>query len=50
MEEKRSLYFESGALEVWLCLNGSVHFYDAQGRIEKSVLAPDFPSQIIFEE
>jgi Uma2 family endonuclease len=46
MREKRELYFESGAKEVWLCSNGEMRFYDAQGKIDKSILAPDFPKNI----
>ncbi len=50
MDEKRSLYFESGAQEVWLCLDGNIYFYDAQGRMEQSVLAPYFPNLINFAD
>ncbi len=46
MEEKRTLYFESGAKEVWLCLNGKMSFYNVHGRTEKSTIAPDFPHYI----
>jgi Uma2 family endonuclease len=44
---KRKLYFERGALEVWTCdLDGNVHFYDAQGELEFSLLAPKFPKLV----
>jgi Uma2 family endonuclease len=44
---KRKLYFERGALEVWTCdLDGNVHFYDAQGELEHSLLAPQFPKLV----
>ncbi|WP_295407123.1 Uma2 family endonuclease [uncultured Thiocystis sp.] len=50
MEEKRMLYFESGAQEVWLCLDGVIHFYAAQGRLERSAIAPRFPGRISLDE
>ncbi len=50
MNEKRSLYFESSAQEVWLCVDGNIYFYNVQGKIEKSSLAPEFPQRITFEE
>jgi Uma2 family endonuclease len=50
MKEKRALYFESGAQEVWICVDGIIHFYNIQGKIEKSLLVPQFPYQITFEK
>jgi Uma2 family endonuclease len=50
MDEKRLLYFESGAQEVWICVDGIIHFYNIQGKIEKSLLVPQFPYQITFEK
>ena len=45
---KRKLFFERGALEVWTCdLEGNVHFYDAQGELERSLLAPKFPTLVL---
>ena len=44
MVEKRDLYLESGAKEVWLCLDGTMSFYDATGQLGHSNLIPDFPS------
>jgi Uma2 family endonuclease len=45
---KRKLYFERGALEVWTCdLDGNVHFYDAQGELEHSLLASEFPKLVL---
>ena len=45
---KRKLFFERGALEVWTCdLEGNVHFYDAQGELEHSLLAPQFPTLVL---
>ncbi|MBK1703687.1 Uma2 family endonuclease [Halochromatium glycolicum] len=49
LEEKRTLYFESGACEVWLCLDGAMRFFDARGRLEHSALAPDFPAFIALD-
>ncbi len=47
MREKRKLYFEQGAQEVWLCNEqGRVEFYDAQGKRKVSRLFPDFPTQV----
>jgi Uma2 family endonuclease len=45
--EKRKLYFDQGALEVWLCHgDGAIHFYNTAGRLEQSVLFPHFPQQV----
>lgn len=47
MEEKKSLYFDAGADEVWFCEeDGSMRFHDATGSIETSRLCPDFPAII----
>jgi len=46
MEEKRQLYVEQGAKEVWICENGHINFYNAQQKIEKSALVPEFPNRI----
>ncbi|MEN1681451.1 MAG: Uma2 family endonuclease [Planctomycetota bacterium] len=47
MEEKRSLYFEAGATEVWVCdKDGRMAFYDRSGELEQSVIATDFPREI----
>jgi Uma2 family endonuclease len=49
MAEKRALYFEADAAEVWICgLDGSMTFHlrpDVE-QSNKSVLCPDFPPQI----
>ena len=46
MAEKRALYFEAGALEVWLCgLDGKVEFYTL-ALSASSTLCPGFPSVI----
>ena len=47
MEEKRLLYIAAGAIEFWICTeNGELTFFNAKGKIEKSKLAPDFPSRV----
>lgn len=47
MDEKRRLYLEGGAREVWTCdLEGQVRFYDGDGERSSSRLAPSFPASI----
>jgi Uma2 family endonuclease len=47
MDEKRRLYFEAGALEVWVCDNdGKLEFFGPEGQRELSQLAPGFPRSI----
>jgi Uma2 family endonuclease len=47
MQAKRQLYFERGALEVWLCdADGKLTFFNPTGRLARSALFPDFPTQI----
>lgn len=47
MSEKRELYFECGAKEVWICDEyGKISFYDASGKIANSQLFPLFPNNI----
>jgi Uma2 family endonuclease len=47
IQEKRQLYFERGAVEVWTCAaDGTIHFYNAAGKLEQSLLFPSFPRQI----
>ena len=47
MDDKRALYFEAGAEEVWLCsTEGDMRFFDADGEQTTSQRAPDFPDQI----
>lgn len=42
--DKRSLYFEQGAKEVWICEEtGAMLFYRADGKLSNSVLCPSFP-------
>jgi Uma2 family endonuclease len=47
MNEKRHLFFEGGAQEVWIVdAEGAVTFYDAEGARDQSALAPGFPKKI----
>lgn len=47
MRTKRQLYFEQGALEVWLCdPEGQITFFSPDGPLEHSALFPDFPLEI----
>ena len=46
--EKKSLYFESGAEEVWICeTGGKIKFYAPGKEIHCSLLVPEFPQNII---
>jgi Uma2 family endonuclease len=47
MRQKIDLYLEAGATEVWLCnLEGELRFYNEDGQLEHSILAPAFPKEI----
>jgi len=47
IDEKRRLYFEHGAEEVWTCnMQGRMRFYDPSGERSASRLAPSFPGGI----
>jgi len=47
MKEKRELYFEKGAKEVWYCdKNGKISFHNAEGKLKKSAICADFPGRI----
>ena len=46
MDEKRRLYREKGAVEVWIVTeDGEVHFFGNE-ELEESRVAPNFPSQL----
>jgi Uma2 family endonuclease len=48
MDEKKALYFEAGADEVWFCdLNGTMTFFAAAGELESSSACPDFPDLVL---
>lgn len=47
IDEKRALYLEAGAEEVWFCdEDGRITFYDREGKQEVSSRVPAFPEQI----
>jgi Uma2 family endonuclease len=48
IQEKRALYFEAGAQEVWICgLEGKLTFYVAPGsEVGASRLCPTFPQEV----
>ena len=47
IDQKRALYFEAGAREVWICgLQGEIEFYTPEGQTKCSVLCPEFPPRI----
>ena len=47
IEQKRHLYVEAGAREVWTCdAERRMQFFDADGPLAQSALAPAFPRQI----
>lgn len=44
MEEKRALYFATGAKEVWICeREGRLRFFDSRGEIARSHLVARIP-------
>lgn len=50
MKQKRKLYFEQGAKEVWTCDEyGKVNFFDGEGQLEKSKMFPDFPVSVSYK-
>jgi Uma2 family endonuclease len=47
MDFKKRLYFEAGAMEVWICNEqGQITFYNKQNELAQSLLVPNFPNQI----
>ena len=47
LAEKRHLYFNEGAQEVWTCAeDGTMIFYDEMGTLDQSSVIPTFPSQV----
>ena len=47
MAEKRRLYFEQGAQEVWICDDaGTMFFFAPAGQLSQSQLIPEFPLSI----
>jgi Uma2 family endonuclease len=47
MEFKQRLYFEAGAIEVWICNEqGQITFSNDRSELAQSLLVPNFPNQI----
>jgi len=47
MRDKRALYLEAGASEVWICgEDGALRFFDQAGERQTSALIPNLPGQI----
>lgn len=47
IEEKRLLYLEGGAQEVWVCgLDGTMSFFSGAGELPGSTLCPKFPERV----
>ena len=47
MKEKRKLYFEQGAKEVWICDEyGNMSFYNQKRKLLKSKMFPEFPDKV----
>jgi Uma2 family endonuclease len=47
MEFKEKLYFEAGAIEVWICNEqGQITFSNNRNELAQSLLVPNFPNQI----
>lgn len=47
MKERKTLYFERGAKEVWICDEyGLMSFYNSKRKIKRSSLFPDFPNEV----
>ncbi len=47
MDEKRILYFEQGAQEVWMCDElGNITFFHQENQMSDSLIVPNFPGKI----
>lgn len=47
LNEKKRLYFGVGAKEVWFCDRmGNMIFHTPEGRVEKSIICPEFPALV----
>ncbi|HEV8541156.1 MAG TPA: Uma2 family endonuclease [Verrucomicrobiae bacterium] len=47
IEEKKALYFDAGAKEVWICsMSGEMSFFGPKKRLAQSGLCPDFPKKV----
>ncbi len=47
LQYKKSLYFEAGAIEFWLCdQEGEMSFWESDQEIKKSKIIPKFPRRV----
>ena len=47
IDEEKTIYFEQGALEFWVCDSfGNISFFDKEGKIKHSKMAKKFPINI----
>jgi Uma2 family endonuclease len=47
IEEKKALYFEKGAKEVWLCnQSGNIEYFDKVSKLARSSFFPDFSQKV----
>ena len=47
MDEKRQLYIAAGAVEFWVCNeHGDMSFFNSNGKLPQSNLAPRFPARV----
>jgi len=47
MRIKKQLYFDTGAVEVWICdQQGQLRFYSVDAELKHSILAPNFPTSL----
>lgn len=47
LNEKKALYFEAGAKEVWFCdMTGKMIFHTPEGQVATSPMCPDFPASV----
>jgi Uma2 family endonuclease len=50
LHERKALYFQKGALEVWFCdEEGAMTFFDHTGPIPRSKFCPVFPEKIVLD-
>lgn len=50
MRQKRKLYFEQGAKEIWICDEyGKIRFFNEGGELEQSIWFPDFPKEVSYK-
>ncbi len=47
LNEKKALYFEAGAKEVWFCDRmGNMIFHTPEGQVQTSPMCPNFPASV----